>query len=278
MSDQPASRLGEPDIAARFWPVFQRLSWRARLSYLSHLGRALTRQHHLEMQPSFQHFIPSDGVVLDVGAHSGQFTRLFARLAPAGRIIAIEPASYTRSLLRLAQRLRGPAQAEIIAAGVGAEPGQAVLRIPLKKSGTHKFGRSHLGLGGSAEAGSATAQETVPVVTLDSLVDTLALRRVDFVKADIEGWELQMLKGAGQLLQTLRPVLFLELGDDVLVRAGDSVDACWRYLEGYNYRPLGLTAPNRFTLLTEPINSDYFWIPAEHPALPCLPGLAEDGS
>src|SRR5579875_3762882 len=57
------------------------------------------------MLPLLRPLIPADAVVLDVGAHAGQYAKLFARLARGGKVYAIEPQSYARRILSAAIRL-----------------------------------------------------------------------------------------------------------------------------------------------------------------------------
>ena len=62
------------------------LSFRQYLTYLAHQYKAVAKQHHGEMLPLFARHIGRDSVVLDVGAHAGQFCKLFAGLAPEGKV------------------------------------------------------------------------------------------------------------------------------------------------------------------------------------------------
>ncbi len=61
---------------------------------------------------------------------------------------------------------------------------------------------------------SQTRPVPVEVVTLDAIASELGLTKVDFVKLDVEGAELDVLKGARELLRTTpRPVLLVEVYD-----------------------------------------------------------------
>ena len=48
-------------------------------------------------------------------------------------------------------------------------------------------------------------------VTVDDLVRRFALNRVDWIKLDVEGAEVEVLKGAEQSIQRFHPVLFIEV-------------------------------------------------------------------
>ncbi|MGH7248566.1 MAG: FkbM family methyltransferase, partial [Pseudomonadota bacterium] len=91
----------------------------------AHLFKAIFKQHHREMRPLLAPLISDDAVVFDVGAHAGQYTKLFARLARRGRVYAIEPQSYARRILRAAIRLNRVHNVEILPLALGAAPGNA---------------------------------------------------------------------------------------------------------------------------------------------------------
>src|ERR1700750_1990842 len=69
-------------------------------SFLAHLFKATAQQHHRPLAEAIARFVPAEAVVFDIGAHAGQYTKLFARAALAGRVYAVEPGSYARSILR----------------------------------------------------------------------------------------------------------------------------------------------------------------------------------
>jgi hypothetical protein len=79
---------------------------------------------------------------------------------------------------------------------VGESPGMTHIP-PIDYNEENNFGGLSLG---------ATAGEAVRVVTLDSL----NLSRCQFLKVDVEGMELSVLKGASQTIQKFRPVLYVE--------------------------------------------------------------------
>ena len=113
--------------------------------------------------------IPEDGVVFDVGAHAGQFAKLFARLAPRGFIYAFEPGSYARFILRIALRLNGIGNVAVLPLALGDRSGVALLTVPVKRSGSYGFGLSHLGHDdgrrtAETEAVTTKAQEEVAAV------------------------------------------------------------------------------------------------------------------
>ena len=203
-----------------------------RAGWLRHLAIAVTQQHHRELESALRPHIPADAVVLDVGAHAGQFAKLFSGLAPAGVIHAFEPSAYARSVLKPALALARARNVRIHPFGLSDTPGQLTLHTPIKRGGDMGFGIAHLG---PPTAGAV--DQTVELRTLDGFAKAEDLTRLDFIKADIEGWEAHMLKGGLETLRRFYPAIFLEVSQPHLSRAGSSPSHIWDLLA-----PLGYSA------------------------------------
>src|SRR4029077_9860570 len=212
--------------------------WRLSGSTLAHLFNATTRQHHQELAAITARLVPSEAVVFDVGAHAGQYTKLFASAAAEGRVYAVEPGSYARSILCTFVWLHRLGNVAVLPMGFGATPGLATLTMPVKGRSSFGFGLAHLGAPG--ERWRKVAQELVALTTLDTVVAALGLDRVDFIKADIEGWELRLLHGSTQTLRRFRPYLMLELTADHLARAGDRLHESFSFFRGLDFSALGI--------------------------------------
>lgn len=202
-----------------------------RAGWLRHVMIAATQQHHLELVEPFKPFIPPDAVVIDVGAHAGQFAKLFAKMAPRGVVHAFEPSPYARSVLTLALRFSGAAAVRVHPVGLSDSPGELALHTPIKKRGGMGFGLAHLGGSGEGEVG-----HRVSLTTLDLFAEAERLERLDFIKADIEGWEAHMLRGGMATVRRFRPAIFLEVDDALLARAGAAPSEIWSLLAPLGYR------------------------------------------
>jgi FkbM family methyltransferase len=190
---------------------------RQRATWLAHLYKATAKQYHREAAHFLRPLIPANGVVIDVGAHSGQFAKLFAVLVPQGRVYAFEPSPYALSILKPTLNLKRLSNVTIVESGLSAEEGRETLHIPIKKRGTLGFGLAHLG---ADVSGRAVQSYSIALTTLDKFAAENNLTRLDFLKADIEGWELHMLKGGIETIHRLRPSLLLEISPHQLARAG----------------------------------------------------------
>lgn len=223
-----------------------RLTLRQRASWLAHLYKACTQQHHLALRPLLSTLLPVDGVVLDVGAHAGQFAKLFARMVPHGRVYAFEPSAYARSILTKALAYNRLTNVTLVPTGLSDQAQEAVLHTPLKASSAWGFGTAHLGGGGA----SGAADQTVSLMRLDDFAEREGLSRLDFIKVDIEGWEMRALSGGEGTLMRYRPALLLEVDDAMMARAGDTPTALFAWLAGLGYsaaRIPGLTPAHEWS-------------------------------
>jgi hypothetical protein len=83
----------------------------------------------------------------------------------------------------------------------------------------------------------------VEVVTLDSYLENAGIRRVDFVKLDVEGGELAVLQGAEKLLeQRPRPVILAEVQDIRTQPWGYRASEIVRFLSDKGYKWFSLSA------------------------------------
>ncbi len=231
--------------------------WHPSATWFAHLFKAVCKQHHKEDLPLLRRVIPVDGVVLDVGAHAGQFAKLYASVARKGRVYAFEPGGYARSILRPAIFFNRCRNVTILPVGLGDRAGVEALTLPVKRRGSYGFGLAHLG---EQTRWPESRIEIVAIATLDDVFPKLGETRLDFVKADIEGWELHMIRGARETLTRYRPVMMLEMVEAHLQRAGDTLAAAYETLAALGYRP-HLFANGEFMPVENIVEGDIWWRP-----------------
>ena len=96
---------------------------------------------------------------------------------------------------------------------------------------------------------------------MDRFARTAGLTKLNFLKADIEGWEQRMLTGAEETIARFHPALFVEMVDHHLARAGDSLESAWALLVQWGYRPMRWAGAGRLEDLPEPVDGDTFGLP-----------------
>lgn len=236
------------------------LTWRQRATFAAHLFKAVCKQHHRELIPFLAEIIPPEAVVVDVGAHAGQFAKIFSRLAFQGRVFAFEPGSYARLILSIALRARGRRNVTVLPMALGEREQELTLSLPLKASGSLGFGLANLA---DADTGDRPRwRETVPVTTLDRIVAQENLARLDFIKADIEGWEMQMLRGARAVITRHRPAVMLEIAAPHLRRAGAEPAEIGDFFSGLGYRAHRMVAGRPAAEIAESLDDgDHLFLP-----------------
>jgi FkbM family methyltransferase len=154
---------------------------------------------------------PGD-VVLECGAHHGFTTLLIAQWAgPAGRVVAFEASPASAAILSQNVERNGlTGRVTVEARAVGAAAG--MLTVTEESNAVALTGRSSPGI-------------HVPVVPLDAYADL----DPTLIKLDVEGFEIEALRGARRVLER-RPRVAIEVHVDMLQRYGSSADALFEFV------------------------------------------------
>ncbi len=144
-------------------------------------------------------------VVLDVGAAKGAFTLYVGRLlGQTGHIHAFEPASYT--FRRLQENVAQAGLGDIVTlnrAAVFKTDGQVTFNLfPPALSDWNTLGRPVMAEG--QRRYSPTSSEVVEAVTLDTYCRRQDIAHIDLLKIDVEGFEVEALEGAAEMLRAGR--------------------------------------------------------------------------
>lgn len=159
-------------------------------------------------------------VALDVGANVGIYAYALARLGM--RVHAFEPQPYCCTVVDAWARARGGVT--VHNSGVGESEGDLTLHIPIVDGAPVPTRASFQRLE------QEQIELNVPVVTLDGI----GVSDVAFIKIDVEGFELQVLRGATRLLREWRPILLVEIDRNRLQRS--AFDDLFLLLAAHGYR------------------------------------------
>jgi FkbM family methyltransferase len=167
----------------------------------------------------FDEQLPADPVIFDCGANIGVFTLDFWRKFPQGRVFAFEPSPPTFRRLEANLALNGCDPKRIVPfnCAVSDSIGECrILNCDVPANSRVLTAREATTSGGD--------QSLVPTDTLDHIVTTQKVTRIDLLKIDTEGHELPVLRGAAaSALQIARHVV-LE------IHAGPDYDAVERIM------------------------------------------------
>lgn len=226
-SPLPQSPL-RPDIdcyPAPSWRMARRDGVTLRLDLSDYMQWSAYHSVERDLRARLYDLARPGGVVIDVGSNIGEvLLGLSRRVGPPGRAIGFEANPETLKLCQANIALNPTLPAEVHGVGLGDADGTLFLHRPAAtNSGADRL-RSDIG-GGVA----------VPVTTLDRFVEKNALRRVDLIKIDVEGFEMKVLAGAEAALARFRPLLFVELCDSNLREQGSTAADLIAWLEARGY-------------------------------------------
>jgi FkbM family methyltransferase len=159
--------------------------------------------------------IKRGSVCIDVGAAAGLYTVALSRLVgPEGLVHSVEPVSFAHPGWRRVLGSRSGENVRHHAAALGAEPGSGKMSVPVGRLGP-VTGRSFLdwnctGRGSNAEF-AGEIEVPVEVQTLDGFCQQAGMTRLDFIKIDVEGGEMHILKGGERAIEKFRPAMLIEI-------------------------------------------------------------------
>ncbi len=175
----------------------------------------------------FDKFVREGDTILDIGAHIGLFAVVGAKIVGhGGTVYSFEPTPYTRSVLKEVVELNKVADIvkvrdEAVTDSVGVitfwDTGDRISNanstIPTERMVDHY---------------------EIPCTTIDAFVEQNHLY-VNCIKIDVEGAELNLLRGAQKTLERCRPILRLGLHPQVIVSNKQSLADVWNLLTDHGY-------------------------------------------
>jgi FkbM family methyltransferase len=219
LTDQRAAIVSAKLVARAFRSnIFWRLHPDKPLFYpIGHGGHLLLDKDHSftiaicpaldAFEPDLRAFLeqvlrPGD-VFLDCGSNIGYFSVLAWKLVgPGGRVISIEANPVTFELLK--RNLAANGFGEPVHCALSTTGGEVELFVPLEGDAY-----SSLKIGGLVKADGVHTYK-VKAKTVDQVVSDADLKRVDFIKIDVEGADLEVLRSAVETIRRFRPRVCIE--------------------------------------------------------------------
>jgi len=146
-------------------------------------------------------WVPAAASIAEIGANVGNHLVFYAQHLAPSRLYPVEPNPASLAVLSRNIALN-QLEPLIDPRGLGVAVGRAEGRGAMMLPEAHNLG-----------AARVVAGDAVPVRRLDQL---FAATRIDFLKIDVEGWELDALEGAEELIERCRPSIYIEIWNDNL--------------------------------------------------------------
>jgi len=173
------------------------------------IKRLYMNKHEAE----FVHFLsllPTDDVLLDIGANIGIMTVPLAKKAINGKVYAFEPMPQNLKALKRIIKHYKLHNVTIFETALGNQPGELKMVMPVIDK-VKMQGLSHVADENSHEEGE---HFTVPVQKLDDIPVLQQAKAISGIKIDVENFEFEVLTGAKNLLLKHKPLIYCELWDN----------------------------------------------------------------
>jgi FkbM family methyltransferase len=211
------------------------------------------------LSKGYRRFLGPGRVVFDIGCHAGQhFDQFLELVGPSGRVIGFEP--IPKLATALAEKYRSYSNAEIRTVALAEKPGRSeFLVLP------HAIGMS----GFKQRADSADQSAEKIIVRIDTLDQQAAgLTGLDYIKIDIEGSEINCLRGARQTVAQHRPWISVEYGRPTYSLFGNTAMSLFEWATENGYVPSDLfgnliLTSEEWIAICDRSYWDYFLVPKE---------------
>jgi FkbM family methyltransferase len=209
------------------WVEVERLGFNWRLNLDSYIGRTIVENGVFEPNTTqvVKDLVKPGMHVLDVGANIGYYTLIFARLVgPTGRVWAFEPTAKFREQLKWHIERNGIlSRVNVIPFGLSDKSMTSTISMDDTSATLHWT------------SDVSPQQELATLHPLDDVASDLGIKRIDFIKVDIDGHEPSFLRGASKLLRQFHPLITLEFAQHCLHVAGSDVREQARLLRELDY-------------------------------------------
>ena len=207
-----------------------------------------------------KYLVKPGACVADIGANFGVHTKFSSELVgQAGHVYSVEPIPLTFDILRSNVKRLGLGNVDVINCAVSNFDGAVTMEVPLYEEGGENFYEAKIVPGG--ETDRKLRNVTVDARTIDTLLADKP--EVAFIKLDVEGHELNCVKGAIRTIGRARPAWLIEIAGDP-----DDPDANARetfaILADYGYDAFWFDGRNLVERRPGDTSINYFFLVPEH--------------
>lgn len=178
--------------------------------------------------------LKSGAIVIDIGANIGAHTLPLANLiGDSGKVYAFEPTQSAFKKLSRNLELNPELQKRVVAvqAMVVSSPSFELPESIYASWPLHYNEEAH-----KLHLGVACSTDGALSLTLDQIVQKFALTKIDLIKLDVDGFELEVLRGASECLEKIHPPILMELAPYTMEEKGYDASEAIQILTKFNYK------------------------------------------
>jgi len=176
-----------------------------------------------------QRFLAAGDTFVDVGANHGSFSIVASKVVgPTGLVVAVEPQSRKADLVKKSLAVNAQCKYQVHRFACGDRTGQVDFYIPAGSSGGASIFSQYAAV-------VPHRKVSVPMRRFDEAIDWNSFPGQVFVKVDVEGSEMNFLRGAREMIRARKPRIMLEINPMSMTASGEKKDALLEYLQELGY-------------------------------------------
>lgn len=170
--------------------------------------------------------LKAGATALDLGAHMGLFSVVMSQLVgKQGRVFSFEPTPSTRNVLKEVVKINGcDHNVEVRSEAVSRQKGKLFF---------YDTGNEVSNANSLVQTERSLSKIEVNTISLDEFAAEQNLK-IDCLKIDVEGAELDLLEGAKKVFAEMRPVALLSLHPVSIKANNQSLENIWDVVKSYN--------------------------------------------
>jgi len=171
--------------------------------------------------------VKDGSIIMDIGANVGDISMHFAQYTgDKGQVHSFEPDPTNFSRITKNLSLNNFKNIQLNNVGLGSQ--QAHLKMIVRDE--HNRGMNQL-----VKEKVKEGEIGIEIIKLDDYIAAKGIIHIDLIKIDVEGFDFEVLNGASNTLDTIKPDLFIELDDRCLKKQGSSARELVAFLNSKSY-------------------------------------------
>lgn len=168
--------------------------------------KGITGEYESNFQKFCMAFLRPDDIAIDIGANIGVTSIILSQYVPEGTVYAIEPGKKIFELLEENIKINKLDNVKAINC--------AISNITGKSKFIENSAYGYIDLNSQD---NSSEKDLVCTNSLDSIINEFKIKKVNFIKIDVEGFEPLVLKGSEKIIAKLNPLIYLEMNSWCLI-------------------------------------------------------------
>mgnify|MGYP001562056841 CR=1 FL=1 len=143
--------------------------------------------------------------IIDIGANYGPYSFFLSKLYPESKVFAFEPSERTYNIFKRIIKRFNLKNVIPIKKGLGIKEESKEIVMPMQYTILAYVSE------GNVKRNKEDKIEKIEVTTLDNFVKRNKIQNVDFIKCDVEGFELNVFRGARKTMKKFKPIVLVEI-------------------------------------------------------------------